>query len=398
MLDNDKNIESLTDKFFAGTASSEEIQEINAWYNSFDDTTAIIHTADNSNKEALAQKIKGRLFQAIGDGPTETAPVKYLSSKRIVIAASVIAILGLSLFAVLTFLHADNNITVAKTFTSPTKQKVIPATDKAYLTLSDGTIVLLDSIAQGNISVQGAVQIKKLANGQIAYVVNGKTLTEKDAAFYNTITTPRGGKYKVLLSDETFVWLNAESSIRFPVVFAANERRITITGEAYLEVAKDKNKSFKVELGTAEVEVLGTHFNVNAYPDEQYIATTLLEGSVRVRKNELGSIAKVIAPGQQALVNGTGNISILSNVDTEQIMAWKNEVFLYKSTNLSSILRQLSRWYDVDIEYRGNADMNFTGQLPRNEEVTKVLKMLALTGEVNFTLSGRKIIVTKNKY
>ncbi|HQW44934.1 MAG TPA: FecR domain-containing protein, partial [Chitinophagaceae bacterium] len=209
--------------------------------------------------------------------------------------------------------------------------------------------------------------------------------------------TPRGGQYQVTLSDGTQVWLNAASSIRFPVVFTGTERKVEITGEAYFEVAKNKAMPFKVTAGSSEVEVLGTHFNINSYTDEPYIKTTLLEGSVKVTvpASAAGQSSKILQYGQQTAVNKEGKISVLNNADLEEAVAWKNGRFQFKSADLKTILRQISRWYDADVEYRGNVNIHFTGQLPRNDNVNKVFEKLALTGEVNFKVEGKKIIVTR---
>jgi ferric-dicitrate binding protein FerR (iron transport regulator) len=230
----------------------------------------------------------------------------------------------------------------------------------------------------------------------LTYTIAGLQVTEKDAAFYNTITTPRGGQYQVTLSDGTKVWLNAASSIRFPVLFTGNERKVEITGEAYFEVAKNVSKPFKVKTISSEVEVLGTHFNVNAYDDEAVAKTTLLEGLVKVSVPQTGGklAARFLQPGQQSGITKDGRISVLNNADTEEAVAWKNGRFQFRSADLKSILRQISRWYDVDVVYKGNVDLHFTGQLTRDDYVSKVFDKLALTGEVHFKIEGKKIIVS----
>ncbi len=392
---NCNRIESLIEKFLSGNASDEEMKDINTWYHSFSDSKAEVYTRTHTTKDEIGQRIMDRLQISMKKAPGVKIHAQKLYRKRYAFAAAVIVLLGISFLSIIPYLSSNKTADNQAIAAAPIPQKVLPGTDKAYLTLADGSIVLLDSSQQGNIGKQGAVEIKKLANGQIAYVMNGKTLTENDAAFYNTITTPRGGQYKVVLSDGTAVWLNAASSIRFPVLFAGEERSVNITGEAYFEVAKIKGKAFVVEAGNTKVEVLGTHFNVNAYSDESTVKTTLLEGSVRIDNTNDNSISTHLVPGEQAQMNKEGKTTVVTHADTEETLAWKNGIFVFKSTELSTILRQIGRWYDVEIEQRGNANINFTGQLPRNEEVTDVLKMLALTGEVKFALTGRKIIVTR---
>ena len=187
--------------------------------------------------------------------------------------------------------------------------------------------------------------------------------------------------------------MNAASSIRFPVVFGGAERTVTITGEAYFEVTKNAAMPFKVKTNTSEVEVLGTHFNVNAYDDETAVKTTLLEGAVKIAATGNATV-KYLQPGQQSVINKEGRINIVDHADTEEAMAWLNGHFQFKSSDLRSILRQISRWYDVDIVYSGNVNLHFTGQLTRNENASKVFEALALTNEVHFKIDGKKIIVS----
>jgi ferric-dicitrate binding protein FerR (iron transport regulator) len=195
------------------------------------------------------------------------------------------------------------------------------------------------------------------------------------------------------LADGTQVWLNAASSIRFPVVFTGAERKVEITGEVYFEVSKNAAIPFKVKTAASEVVVLGTHFNVNAYDDEAAVKTTLLEGSVKIIA--AGQPIKYLQPGQQSAINKQGTITVLNNADIEEALAWKNGRFQFNSADLKSILRQISRWYDVDVVYKGNVNLHFTGQLTRNDNVSKVFEELVLTGEVHFKIEGKKIIVTE---
>lgn len=384
-----KNLHQLIAKYQAGTATPEELRQLNEWYHSFDDTQSMLHTAVDSEDE-LAAKIKQRIDASISGN---TLKKKNPSVKRIAVAAGIVLLFS----SLAIWLNNRGSITAAAT--AKTVAPVTPATDiepggnKAVLTLADGSTIVLDSAANGALASQGNISIKKLDNGKLAYEVNGKTITENDEAFFNTITTPKGGQYKVILSDGTLVWLNAASSIRFPVVFTGNERNVSVTGETYFEVAKDAAKPFKVAVKNQAIEVLGTHFNVNAYDDENAIRTTLLEGRVKVVA--LGNTQKYLQPGQQSAVNNTGSISIINNADTEEAVAWLKGRFQFNSTNLRTMLRQIARWYDAEVEYRGNMDVHFTGQLTRAENVSKVLEKLQLTGEVHFKIEGRKIIVTK---
>jgi len=287
---------------------------------------------------------------------------------------------------------------IVKTESTETKlnNDIAPGGNKAVLILADGSAIVLDSASNGTISQQGNIKVQKLNNGLLAYTINGWQVSENDEAFYNTISTPRGGQYQVTLAVGTKVWLNAASSIRFPVTFTGTERKVEITGEAYFEVAKNKAMPFKVKAATSEIEVLGTHFNVNAYDDEASIKTTLLEGSVKVSVPGLAAkqSPKYLLPGQQSGINKEGKILVTDKVDTEEAVAWMKGHFQFKSADLKTILRQIARWYDVDIEYRGEVNLHFTGQLTRNENVSKVFKELALTGEVHFNIDGKRIVVS----
>jgi transmembrane sensor len=390
-----ENILALIEKYNAGTATTEEKLVVNEWYKSFDDTAVELVVNDKNAKEQLNERMRMRLLDTIEneDRIIETKP---RHKWQIPAAAAVLLI-----FAI-TYLVTNRTTTkgVIVRHISPKpilKNDVAPGGNKAILTLADGSSIVLDSASNGTLGQQGNIKIIKLDNGLLAYSVNGKQLTENDEAFYNTISTPRGGQYQITLADGTMVWLNAASSIRFPVLFTGTQRKVEITGEVYFEVAKNKTMPFKVKATSSEIEVLGTHFNVNAYEDEATTKTTLLEGSIKVSTASFVSntqTTKFLQPGQQARSSNDGKINILSNADLEETMAWKNGRFQFKSTDLKSMLRQIARWYDVDVEYRGNVDLHFTGQLTRNENVSKVFEKLALTNEVHFKIEGRRIIVS----
>jgi ferric-dicitrate binding protein FerR (iron transport regulator) len=264
---------------------------------------------------------------------------------------------------------------------------IAPGGDKAILTLADGSTIILDSNANGAISSQGQVKIINL-QGQLTYA--GKNAKQEEV-MYNTITTPRGGQYQILLADGTRVWLNAASSLRFPNAFAGTERRVELTGEGYFEVAHHAGQPFLVESRKGIVEVLGTHFNINAYDDEATVNTTLLEGSIRV-KSGTGSVT--LKPGQQSSVGNDGSIQINNQVDEDVVIAWKNGNFQFgEAMNIEMIMRQLARWYNLEVEYRTKLTGHIGGSIPRNENVSKVLDMMEMTGAVKFEIHGRKVTV-----
>lgn len=391
-----ENILVLIEKYHAGTATPEEKLRLNEWYHSFNDTEAELTANENETEQQLADRIKNRLLETIRH-EYELVVTRPRRKWQIPAAAAVILIpFSIGTYFMFSSKSPKQEIVNTEPTKTQIKNDIAPGGNKAVLTLADGSTIVLDSASNGTISQQGNIKVQKLDNGLLAYTKNGQQVTENDEAFFNTITTPRGGQYQVTLADGTEVWLNAASSIRFPVVFTGTERKVEITGEAYFEVAKNKTMPFKVKATSSEIEVLGTHFNVNAYDDEASIKTTLLEGMVKVSVPALAGnqSQKFLQPGQQAGINKEGKINVMDNADTEEAVAWKNGRFQFKSTDLKTILRQISKWYDVDVEYKGNVNLHFTGQLTRNENVSKVFEQLALTGEVHFRIDGKRIIVS----
>jgi transmembrane sensor len=263
-----------------------------------------------------------------------------------------------------------------------------PGTNKAVLTLSNKSTVVLDDARKGKLAQQGSSEVTRLANGQLIYKpINGKA----EEVVFNTLTTPRGGQFKLTLPDGSDVWLNAASSITYPTAFSGNERKVEITGEAYFEIAHDTRKPFKVALNGMEVKVLGTHFNINGYTDEANIKTTLLEGSVRLSN---GNSTVLLKPGQQAQLAINGRLNVVSDVDIDQIVAWKNGYFSFSRADLRSVMRQIARWYDVDIKYEGKIpERQFGGKINRNSNAAEVLKVLE-ESKVHFRIENKIIIVT----
>jgi len=380
----------LIQKYQSGQASPEEKALLEEWYRSFDDTESVILIDEMMTEEQLGARIQMRLKETIS-----VSAAKKKSRRFLPVAA---AILLFALAGLVFLITRKPEPTPTAIATAPVKKApadFAPGDNKALLTLADGTVIILDSAANGKLGTQGNSEIVKLENGELAYRINGRLLTEKDEAFYNMISTPRGGQYQVTLSDGTKVWLNAASSIRFPVVFTGDIRQVEVSGETYFEVAKDGNHPFRVKTtGGSEVEVLGTHFNINAYTDESAIRTTLVEGKVKVKAPDASTA--ILEPGFQSILKPGGSLVVDRKADTEEALAWIKGRFQFKSTDLRTILRQISRWYDVDVEYRGNVDLHFTGQLTRNQYVSKVFEQLELTGEVKFRTEGRKIIVSRN--
>ena len=269
------------------------------------------------------------------------------------------------------------------------KTDVPPGGNKAVLTLADGSTITLDDAKNGALAQQGTTKVLKL-DGKLSYDAAKRST---DQVYYNTIATPRGGQYEIVLADGTKVWLDAASSLRFPTAFAGGQRVVEITGEAYFEVAKNADMPFIVKVRNSEVQVLGTHFNIMAYKEEATIKTTLLEGSVRFVNEGSSSL---LTPGQQSSLDRNGKLRIDNDIDLVEVMAWKNGFFRFEGSDIETVMRQLSRWYDVDVVYRnkGSVDL-FHAEIPRNTNLSDALKALQLTGKVHFEIEGREIIVTQ---
>ena len=307
--------------------------------------------------------------------------------------AAAAAIAGLIAMGIYFFLRPDPSMQVAKTenVRSGNNNDVLPGKNTATLTLSDGTTVILDEAQNGTVSTQGNTKILKLDNGILSYNASHKGNVVE--VLYNTISTPKGGQYQVLLSDGSKVWLNAASSLKFPATFTGKERKVELLGEAYFEVAKNDNMPFKVEADGMEVEVLGTHFNINSYDDESTVRTTLLEGSVKINGAKSKSFLK---PGQQAKLERDGDIKIVNNADVDQAVAWKEGRFQFNRADIHEVMRQIARWYNVSIEYKGIVSSHFGGTISRDVNLSQVLEMLQLTGEVKFHVEDKKVVVTPN--
>lgn len=267
-----------------------------------------------------------------------------------------------------------------------------PGGDNAILKLADGTEIVLDSTGESLIPAQGTVNIVN-KGGKISYQAD-RIPAE---VHYNTIITPRGRQYQVRLADGSRVWLNAASSLRYPTAFSGSERVVELTGEAYFEIAENNASPFKVRMSSgAEVHVLGTHFNVMAYQEEGPMKTTLLEGSVRLTK---GAVTGILEPGQQAQLSSEDTLVIIKDYDVEVAVAWKNGKFVFNDTELDEIMRQVSRWYDVDVAFEDDdlRALQFGGVVSRRENASAVLGLLELTGEVDFEIQGREIVVKSNE-
>jgi transmembrane sensor len=366
----------LLDSYAGGICTQEEIQELHELLK--DDWTGM-----QLGQQAPGvdwEKMYKELMVSIEGEP---APVRRLINKWWYAAAAVLVVaISTAVVVSLTKNAKEKSIAVVQ-------NDVAPGGNRAVLTLANGQRIILDSAHTGMLAQQGNAQIIKTDSGRLAYtIVQGKPV----GIVYNTLATPRGGQFKLRLPDGTDVWLNSASSIRYPTAFTGGERKVEITGEAYFEVAGDKAKPFQVKVEDMNVLVLGTHFNINAYADEGAIATTLLEGSVKVSSgNDKSAILK---PGQQA-VAASLNLTIVNDANIDQVMAWKNGYFSFDQADLRTVLRMLQRWYDIDVKYPDNIPVrHFKGELSRDLTLSQVISVLGEM-DVKFRLEGRTLTVVQ---
>lgn len=383
-----ENIAQLLEKYRSGQYSSTEETALKAWLHQYKmegDLGLSDQDFLDADKNMLAAIELARFgsVRRVRLWPRMTA-----------IAASVILIAGLSFY----FLVSQNDPKTDQV--AKFSNDIIPGSNKAVLTLGNGQKISLTDAGNGTLATENNTFISKTADGQIVYNSTDKNVS---AVVYNTITTPRGGQYNLTLSDGTKVFLNAASSLKYPAQFTGKNRSVQLSGEGYFEVSKDKIRPFVVTTDKQEVEVLGTHFNISSYPDEKSVKTTLLEGLVRVSplsvlagsRQDAGT-GIIIKPNQQAILSSGERINVVK-VDAEEFVAWKNGEFEFNDEPLESIMRKISRWYDVEVEYK-DADVRkkqFAGNMTRYANVSDVLHMLELTGYAHFKIEGRRIIVTK---
>jgi len=279
------------------------------------------------------------------------------------------------------------------------EQGITPGTSKATLTLSNGETFHLKGNKDQMLLHETGLKITNTKQGQLVYdaphpIDAHNPIQAESLSAIHTVTTPRGGQYEIILPDGTKVWLNASSSLKFPAFFAAQERNVELKGEAYFEVAKNAAKPFKVLVNTTVVRVLGTHFNISAYSDEPTIKTTLLEGAVQVNN---GNRTNRLKPGQQSIIGKHGEMKVLET-DTEHVVAWKNGYFYFNRTSLAEIMKQLSRWYDIEVSYQGQipVEEEFVGKITRKAPISEILHVLELSGVHHKVINKRIILTSEN--
>lgn len=365
----EQKLTELLEKYRVGVCSSEELSLLQNWISEGNFTEHQISESELQEEMVLLDKklsffVKRRRFwlQAIST------------------AAILICCVGLFFY-----LKKDTNTKVIYA----QKQEIVSGGNKATLTLSNGKKISLTDAPSGELVRETGISITKTASGQVVYEMTGApTAATSD---YNVIETPPGGQFKINLPDGTEIWLNAASKLRFPAVFKGRERRVQLTGEAYFQVAKNKAMPFKVETKNNTIEVLGTHFNVNAYENERFMETTLLEGSVSV-SSQSGLVK--IKPDQQAQFDKNNSKMNVIPVDANDVIAWKNGYFLFEDESIERIMRKLARWYDIDVVYKGDfSKISLWGNISRYKHISEVLQQLELTHTVHFKVEGRRVIV-----
>jgi transmembrane sensor len=390
-MGNDR-LKYLLEQYASDASTPEETRELFKWIE------------DLENDELLKEKVKelwtgcdfneplqetdwNEIYAKITGGPV----IKQGRIRRLIAAAAIVAIFAAGSYLIFNK-HVDRPIT--STEKQPLKNELGPGGSRAVLTLANGNQIILDSVGNGPLIQQGNIKVIKLDDGRLSYnSLKGKS----EEGVYNTISTPHGGQYEIVLADGSKVWLNAASSLRFPVSFSGEKRDVELAGEGYFEVAHNAEKPFFVSVNGMEVKVLGTHFNINAYSDDGTVKTTLLEGSVKVSK---GTAGKMISPGEQAAILSDDNTVHpeikVQQVDVDDVTAWKNGRFVFKEDNIQSVMRQLARWYDAEISYEGNVtNEQFFGVINRSryDNISDILEMMEKTGTMSFMIKGRRITV-----
>ena len=391
-MDKVKRIAELNFKYWQGTISPEELRELE-----------LFNKSSSINEEAFEMRISEKSvlenLALVEEGNRDSVESRhrveeeYLKEKRVVnrrriwrvstAAAAVLAIVALGYV----YLERQESRNQPVAISSQSPGELLPGKDKAILTLAGGQSLVLEKGVERDLALQGNAKISESSNGQLHY---SPFSTKEPNVTFNTLTTPRGGEFEVVLSDGTRVWLNSASSIKYPTNFKGPEREVELEGEAYFEVAKNDKMPFHVKTRNQEVKVLGTHFNIMAYADEPVIKTTLLEGSVRISTEGAQTL---LLPGEQAIIGK--KIAVDKHANLEEAIAWKNHVFEFNSADIKTVMRAISRWYDVDIRFQGDSVNNekLTAIISRDSNASELLKILSTSG-IHFKVDGRSIIVT----
>lgn len=370
--------QELIDKYLNGTSTSEEKSIVERWYNR--EVDAVESNPIQGDLDTIGMEI----YQSISIGREKKRKYFY----RWMAAAIILIALSVGINYQFSTVKMNQQQIIAN--------EIHPGGNKAYLTLSDGERISLTDAENGDLAKQSGITITKTVEGQLIY--STEPTENSELIKYNNISTPRGGQFKVVLPDGSTVWLNSESSLTYPTTFSSlDKRRVELEGEAYFEIAHNKKKPFIVHTISSsngmsqDVEVLGTHFNINGYENEAVIKTTLLEGSIRVLV-EQSKQSFLLKPGQQSKLSNKELLIELADIDSE--LAWKNGDFIFNNESLSSIMKKIERWYDVEVVYQTKiTDRKFTGAVSRSKNLSAVLQIMELTGKITFKIEGRRVII-----
>lgn len=382
---------SLVDRVASGAASREDLLLYNHYYNQLQEGQLEWDEERLGKREEMEKLILEHIDGALGIDKRADRTVQFYRRPL----PRVAAVLLVTLAAGWLIIKHDHSRPTRSPQVAPTAAGIADERrpGQATLTLANGNQIILGDRKAGMIAKQGTTQVLKLDDGRLAYRSGGlSSAGEERTAPSNILSTPYGGKYQATLPDGTIVWLNAGSSLKFPTAFPGRERNVELKGEAYFEVAKDAAKPFTVFIRDMRVDVLGTHVDIMGYEDEAVLKTSLLTGSVKVIN---GKDAVMLKPGQQARLNASGQLSTADHADMGEVLAWKNDLFDFEGADIPSVMRQIARWYNVEVVYKDRIDQHFTGKIERTANITEVLKMLELTEKVHFTVEGRKITVSR---
>lgn len=371
----EKEARELLNKYIDGTATPEERALFERLSNQVT-KKRLEHAAPESYDD-----IKAHIYSNL------PAPRPFYKQTRFIAAAASIVLFISAAVLFYNYSNRSASINTATTHLADIK----PGGNRAILTLANGKKITLTNTNNGQLATQAGISITQTHNGQLVYTMAAQNVNAP--VEYNTTETPKGGQYRIDLADGTRVWLNSSSSLKYPTHFTGNERQVVLTGEAYFEVAHNAAMPFKVKTDKQLVTVLGTHFNINAYNDEPASKTTLLEGKVKVDAID-NAASGVLKPGEQAALEN--NQLKVTEADTEQAMAWKNGYFRFRGENIESIMRKLSRWYNIDVKYEtAVSNEGYYGTVSRLKDISQVLAVLTETGSVHFKVEGRRVTVMK---
>lgn len=411
-MTNDR-IQELLTRYFNGNCTASEKRELALWIHSLGNEEEWenhllkvweqYHATEKPDQEHLAEMLKDILADQNENkaGIIAMPPPAARSGMMKWAVAAAVVIGGLILFSLIYLVPNPNKQQQIVRREQQKTNHILPGSNKAILTLANGRQIILDSVKNGSFNLSGNIQVVKVKSGLLSYSKSNISNPESKIA-YNTISTPRGGQYQVILPDGSKIWLNAASSLRFPTAFTGGKREITVKGEIYAEVAKDEEQPFIVhilspsgaDMGT--VKVLGTSFNINAYKTDNPAKTTLLNGAVMVTSPSPNGegLGVRLKPGEQAL-SGEEGINVRTPANLNGIIAWKNGLFDFSGSDIREVMERVSRWYDVKVKYKNIPSVHFMGTISRGSDVQDVLKMLEMTGVVHFEITGKTITVTK---